>query len=158
MMILKRTLQDMYRKQNCLYFDWFFTSLGPRRFVSWNYFLIMKILDGNIPWKMLLSHCQSSPYPNSLCNACTDKGSKPDFHLAMPGEAALPMFNKFVEFEGGDEGLPGGGESANWSFWKVHECGNYKWWACNNHPWHQETMIKIKKSKIILNKHYYLSS
>ena len=28
--------------------------------------------------------------------------------------------------EGRDEGLPGGGESANWSFWKVHECGNYK--------------------------------
>ncbi len=29
--------------------------------------------------------------------ARTDKGSKPDFHLAMPGEKALEMFNKFVE-------------------------------------------------------------
>lgn len=29
--------------------------------------------------------------------ARTDKGSKPDFHLAMPGEAALQLFNKFVE-------------------------------------------------------------
>lgn len=29
--------------------------------------------------------------------ARTDKGSKPDFHLAMPGEKALELFNKFVE-------------------------------------------------------------
>lgn len=29
--------------------------------------------------------------------ARTDKGSKPDFHSAMRGDAALPLFNSFVE-------------------------------------------------------------
>lgn len=29
--------------------------------------------------------------------ARTDKGSKPDFHEAMRGDLALPMFNEFVE-------------------------------------------------------------
>lgn len=29
--------------------------------------------------------------------ARTDNGSKPDFHLAMTGELALPLFKKFVE-------------------------------------------------------------
>lgn len=29
--------------------------------------------------------------------ARTDKGAKPDFHLAMPGDLALPMFNRFVQ-------------------------------------------------------------
>lgn len=29
--------------------------------------------------------------------ARTDKGAKPDFHLAMPGDQALIMFNKFVQ-------------------------------------------------------------
>lgn len=29
--------------------------------------------------------------------ARTDKGSKPDFHEAMRGDTALPMFNSFVE-------------------------------------------------------------
>lgn len=32
----------------------------------------------------------------TLC-AVTDKGSKPDFHLSMSGDLALPMFNRFVE-------------------------------------------------------------
>lgn len=47
---------------------------------------------------------KDAPFPLSILAvsqftlyARTDKGSKPDFHLAMPGEAALPMFNKFVE-------------------------------------------------------------
>lgn len=47
---------------------------------------------------------KDSPVPLSILAvsqftlyARTDKGSKPDFHLAMAGDAALPMFNKFVE-------------------------------------------------------------
>lgn len=47
---------------------------------------------------------KDSPIPLSILAvsqftlyARTDNGSKPDFHLAMPGEAALPLFNKFVD-------------------------------------------------------------
>lgn len=47
---------------------------------------------------------KDAPFPLSILAvsqftlyARTDKGSKPDFHLAMPGEEALMLFNKFVE-------------------------------------------------------------
>ena len=57
--------------------------------------------DEESRWKYSV---KDSPVPLSILAvsqftlyARTDKGSKPDFHLSMPGEAALPMFNKFVE-------------------------------------------------------------
>ena len=47
---------------------------------------------------------KEAPFPLSILAvsqftlyARTDKGSKPDFHLAMTGEKALPMFDKFVQ-------------------------------------------------------------
>ena len=47
---------------------------------------------------------KDAPFPLSILAvsqftlyARTDKGSKPDFHQSMPGEQALPLFNKFVE-------------------------------------------------------------
>jgi D-aminoacyl-tRNA deacylase len=47
---------------------------------------------------------KDAPFPLSILAvsqftlyARTDKGSKPDFHLSMPGERALPMFNAFVK-------------------------------------------------------------
>ena len=47
---------------------------------------------------------KDAPFPLSILAisqftlyARTDKGSKPDFHMAMPGTKALPMFKKFVE-------------------------------------------------------------
>lgn len=47
---------------------------------------------------------KDAPFPLSILAvsqftlyARTDNGAKPDFHLAMPGEQALPLFNKFVE-------------------------------------------------------------
>lgn len=52
-------------------------------------------------WKFSV---KDAPFPLSILAvsqftlyARTDKGSKPDFHFAMAGEKALPMFNKFVE-------------------------------------------------------------
>lgn len=52
-------------------------------------------------WKFSV---KDAPFPLSVLAvsqftlyARTDKGAKPDFHLAMSGEKALPMFNKFVD-------------------------------------------------------------
>ena len=57
--------------------------------------------DDDVRWKYSV---KDAPYPLSILAvsqftlyARTDKGAKPDFHLAMPGHQAILLFNKFVE-------------------------------------------------------------
>ena len=62
---------------------------------------LFSLPDEEAKWKYSV---KDAPFPLSILAvsqftlyARTDKGAKPDFHLAMAGEMALPMFEKFVE-------------------------------------------------------------